>query len=80
MSVNLKYGIFTLLVLIVGVAVGRFSLPAKIVTKTEIREVIKEVIEEVEKKQTEKKNTDTNRDTDTDIVWYYDYCNKCHYY
>lgn len=49
MNTYLKYGLIGLLLLGVGYGAGKFSNPAKVVTKTEYKEVIKEV--EVKKEQ-----------------------------
>lgn len=53
---NLKKILIVLGILLIGVAIGRYTLPAKVVTKIETREVIKEVVKEVEKQSKEKKN------------------------
>lgn len=49
MNNYLKYGLIGALLLGLGYGVGKFSNPAKVVTKTEYKEVIKEV--EVKKEQ-----------------------------
>ena len=65
MNTKLKYGLVGALLLILGFGVGKFSNPAKVVTKTQIKEVVKtvEVVKEqknlvvVTKKTTKKDGT-----------------------
>ena len=49
MNTKLKYGLIGLLILGIGYGAGKYSNPAKVVTKTEYKEVVKEV--EVKKEQ-----------------------------
>jgi hypothetical protein len=49
MNAYLKYGLIGAFLLVLGYGVGKFSNPAKVVTKTEYKEIIKEV--EVKKEQ-----------------------------
>ena len=49
MNANVRNGLIGVLILGLGVGIGIFAKPAKVVTKTEIKEVIKEV--EVKKEQ-----------------------------
>ena len=48
MNNNIKNTIIILVVLTVGAAIGRFSLPAKTIVKTQVQTVTKEVVKTVE--------------------------------
>jgi hypothetical protein len=48
---------FVLVVFVTGLAVGRFTLPTRVVTKTEIKTVEKEVIRYKEREQIDKNKT-----------------------
>src|SRR5271166_4514008 len=58
-GISLKNAIIGgLVILVVGAAIGRFSLPAKVVTKTEIQTVTKTVVQTVVKTVVQKSVTD----------------------
>lgn len=60
---NVKLGLIAAVVFIAGLAAGRYTLPAKVITKTEIQTVEKEVI-----KNKEVTSKDTNKDRELVIV------------